>query len=45
MYAAKSHALNGAHYLDVSANTGHDAQILHENYASVVERKSVFVEF
>lgn len=41
-----SHALaNGANYLQVAEATGHDPQILHKHYASVIEHKSVFVEF
>lgn len=45
-HTAISHALaNGANYLQVAEATGHDPQILHKHYASVIERKSVLVEF
>lgn len=47
-HTAISHALaGGANYLQVADATGHDPhpQILHEHYASVIEQKSVFVEF
>lgn len=41
-----SHALaNGANYLEVAETTGHDPQILHKHYASVIEKKSVLTEF
>lgn len=45
-HTAISHALdNGANYLQVAEATGHDPQILHKHYASVIEHKSVFIEF
>jgi integrase len=41
-----SHALaNGANYLEVAETTGHDPQVLHKHYASVIEKKSVLMEF
>lgn len=41
-----SHALaNGANYLEVAETTGHDPQILHKHYASVIDKKSVLMEF
>lgn len=45
-HTTASHALaSGANYLDVADALGHNPQVLHRNYASVIERKSVFVEF
>ncbi|KGF73199.1 integrase [Neosynechococcus sphagnicola sy1] len=45
-HTAISHALaNGAHHVQVAEQTGHDARVLYQSYASVIEQKSVFVEF
>lgn len=45
-HTAISHALmNGAHYLDVASQTGHDAQTMYEHYASTIRKISVFREF
>lgn len=45
-HTAISHALaNGAHHLQVAQQTGHDPRVLYQSYASVIEVKSVFVEF
>ena len=45
-HTAISHALaNGSNYLQVAEATGHDPQILHKHYASVIERRSVLIEF
>ena len=43
---AISHALAaGVDYISVAKAAGHSAQVLHENYANVIERRSVFVDF
>jgi integrase len=43
---AISHALAaGVDYISVAKAAGHSPQILHENYANVIERRSVFVDF
>uniref|UniRef100_B8HUB1 Integrase family protein n=1 Tax=Cyanothece sp. (strain PCC 7425 / ATCC 29141) TaxID=395961 RepID=B8HUB1_CYAP4 len=45
-HTAISHALaNGAHHIQVAEQTGHDPRVLYQSYASVIEQKSVFVEF
>jgi integrase len=45
-HTAISHALAaGAHHLQVASQTGHDPRVLYQSYASVIESKSVFVEF
>ncbi len=45
-HTAISHALvSGSNYLQVAEATGHDPQILHKHYATVIERRSVLVEF
>jgi integrase len=45
-HTAISHALaNGAHHIQVAEQTGHDPRVLYQSYASVIESKSVFVEF
>ena len=45
-HTAISHALAaGAHHIQVAEQTGHDPRVLYQSYASVIEAKSVFVEF
>ncbi len=45
-HTAVSHALaNGAEPLQVATQAGHNPQILYKNYASVIQSKSIFVEF
>ncbi len=45
-HTAISHALaRGGNPLEVAEAAGHDPRVLFKNYASVIERKSVFVEF
>jgi integrase len=45
-HSAISHSLaNGANYLAVAEQTGHDPKVLHDSYASAIELKSIFVEF
>jgi integrase len=45
-HTAISHALkSGANYIELAEATGHDAKVLHQNYASAIESKSIFVEF
>lgn len=45
-HTAISHALaRGGNPLEVAEAAGHDPRVLFKNYASVIEHKSVFVEF
>ncbi len=45
-HTAVSHALaNGANPLELAEQAGHNPQILYRNYASVIQSKSIFVEF
>jgi integrase len=45
-HSAISHALaNGANYVELAAQTGHDKRILLSTYAHVIQSKSIFVEF
>lgn len=45
-HTAISHALaNGAHHIQVAQQVGNDPRVLYQSYASVIESKSVFVDF
>jgi len=45
-HTAISHALaNGANHLAVAEAVGHDPKVMYKNYASVIEHKSVLIEF
>jgi integrase len=45
-HTAISHALaNGANHLAVAEAVGHDPKVMYKNYASVIEHKSILVEF
>lgn len=45
-HTAISHSLaNGANPIQVAEQTGHDPRVLYQSYASVIEAKSVFVNF